>query len=165
MQIRQERPEDASTIRALTIAAFKEVPHSSQTEAMIVDALRSSGALTLSLVAIQYEVIVGHVAFSPVRINRIDVGWFGLGPVSVWPERQRQGIGQALIREGLHRLGAMSSAGCVLLGSPQYYGRFGFEYDPDLYYQGARPGYFQRLPLNGSSPKGEVTYHSSFEVS
>ena len=74
MQIRQERPEDASTIRALTIAAFKEVPHSSQTEAMIVDALRSSGALTLSLVAIQNEVIVGHVAFSPVRINLIDVG-------------------------------------------------------------------------------------------
>ena len=164
MQIRQERPQDATTIRALTDAAFRDMPHSDQTEAAIVDALRAADALTLSLVAIQDGEIVGHVAFSPVRINGAAGDWHGLGPVSVWPGRQRQGIGQALIREGLQRLKALSSAGCVVLGNPKYYGRFGFEYDPDLHYGDAPAGYFQRLTLDGSLPKGEVTYHPGFET-
>ena len=126
--------------------------------------MRAAGALTLSLVAVQDEALVGHVAFSPVTINDIEGDWYGLGPVSVWPERQRQGIGQALIRDGLHRLKVLRASGCVLLGNPNYYGRFGFEYDPDLFYRGAPSRYFQRLTFCGSSPKGEVRYHPSFEV-
>jgi len=165
IQIREERPEDGEIIHVLTVAAFKDMAYSSQTEAKIVDGLRSAGALTLSLVAVQDEAIVGHVAFSPVTINDNEGDWYGLGPISVWPERQRQGIGQALIREGLQRLKVIPAAGCVLLGNPKFYGRFGFEHDPDLIYRGAPSRYFQRLTLSGSSPKGEVRYHLSFEVS
>ncbi|HLY79658.1 MAG TPA: N-acetyltransferase [Caulobacteraceae bacterium] len=164
MQIRLERPEDATTIHALTDAAFKGMPFSDQTEARLVDALREAGALTLSLVATEGGDIVGHVAFSPVTINGERGDWFGLGPVSVWPDRQRIGIGQALIREGLQRLQSLGAGGCVLLGDPAYYRRFGFESDPDLYNAGAPPGAFQRLSLNGSRPSGEARFHPAFDA-
>jgi putative acetyltransferase len=164
MQIRPERPEEVAAIRILTDTAFKDVLHSDQTEARIVEALRTAGALTLSLVAIQDGEVVGHVAFSPVRTNGAANDWYGLGPVSVRPERQRGGIGQALIRDGLDRLRSAGAAGCVVLGDPAYYGRFGFEYDPELCYGDVPPGYFQRLTLRGAPPKGEVTYHHGFEA-
>lgn len=164
MQIRSERFGDADTIRAVTIAAFKHAPYSSQTEGDIVDALRSAGALTLSLVALQDDEIVGHVAFSPVTIKTAAGDWYGLGPVSVRPDRQRRGVGQALIRDGLDRLRVVSAAGCVVFGEPAYYGRFGFESDPALVYAGAPLGYFQRLVFRGPAPCGEVRYHGSFEA-
>jgi putative acetyltransferase len=165
MQIRLERPEDATTIRALTDAAFKGMPFSDQTEARVIDGLRAAGALTLSLVATEGGDIIGHVAFSPVKINGEAGDWYGLGPVSVWPDRQRMGIGQALIRDGLQRLRLLGAGGCVLLGAPAYYGRFGFESDPDLYEVGAPPGAFQRLSLSGARPRGEVRFHPAFDVS
>lgn len=105
MIIRAETPADVSTIRALTEAAFKSVEHSSQTEGAIVDALRAAGALPLSLVADQDGKIVGHIAFSPVLMGGMDLGWFGLGPVSVWPHLQRGGIGSALILEDYSSFG------------------------------------------------------------
>lgn len=164
MQIRPEHPDDIDTIRRLTTAAFKEMPYSSGTEAAIVDALRSAGALVLSIVAVQDGEIVGHVAFSPVSINGEAKGWYGLGPVSVWPARQGKGIGQALIRDGLSRLKAMNAQGCVVLGDPAYYGRFGFTSDPDLRYGDAPPEYFQRLAFTDAVPKGEVTFHAGFDA-
>lgn len=165
MKIRPERPEDATTIHALTDAAFKGMPFSDNTEARVVDALRAADALTLSLVATFDDEIVGHVAFSPVMINGRAGDWYGLGPVSVWPDRQRIGIGQALIREGLARLAAMGAGGCVLLGDPAYYVRFGFRNDPDLRHAGAPAWAFQCLTLNGPRPSGDVRFHPAFDVS
>jgi putative acetyltransferase len=165
MQIRPERPQDAATIRALTDAAFEGMPFSDQTESKVIDGLRAAAALTLSLVASEQGEILGHVAFSPVRINGAAGAWYGLGPVSVWPGRQRAGIGRALIGEGLQRLRAMGAGGCVLVGDPAYYGRFGFENDPELSYRGAPAWAFQRLSFDGSRPTGEVTFHPAFEVS
>lgn len=165
MKIRAEQPDDVDTIRQLTEAAFENAPHSSQTEAAIVDALREAGVLTLSLVAVEDGKIVGHVAFSPVTINGKDEGWYGLGPVSVWPDRQSKGIGQALIREGLSELKRLGAGGCVVLGDPNYYGRFGFASDPDLRYGDIPPEYFQRLAFGAETPKGEVAYHSGFNAS
>lgn len=164
MQIRPERPQDATTIHALTDAAFKGMPFSDGSEPRVIDALRAAGALTLSLVATEGEEIVGHVAFSPVTINGESGDWYGLGPVSVWPDRQRQGVGQALIREGLRRLRSLGAGGCVLLGNPAYYARFGFENVPDLRHAGAPTWAFQGLTLNGPRPKGEVTFHPGFDT-
>jgi len=164
MQIRRECPEDATAIRLVTEAVFRGILHSDQTEARIVDALRSAGALTLSLVADQEGEILGHAAFSPVRIEGVS-DWYGLGPVSVAPRRQRTGIGQGLIRCGLDQLRLLKAAGCVVFGEPAYYGRFGFESDPRLFYDGAPPGYFQRLIFEGGAPSGEVKYHPGFNVS
>ncbi len=164
MQIIQERPEDVAIIGALTDAAFKGAPYSSQTEAKIVDALRAGGALTLSLIAVQDGEIVGHAAFSPVRIDGRAGGWQGLGPVSVWPDRQRTGVGSAIIHDGLDRLRAMKAHGCVVLGDPGYYGRFGFRSDPALRYGDVPARYFQGLPFTGGMPAGEVTYHPGFDA-
>ena len=164
MHIEPEQPEDAPAIHTLTLDAFEGVAHSQQTEARIVDALRAAGALTISLVAKIEGRIVGHAAFSQVTIDGVADGWCGLGPVSVSPALQRQGIGQALIGEGLRRLKAMNAAGCVVLGDPGYYRRFGFESDPELYYGEAPAHYFLRLIFDGSAPKGEVAYHPSFDV-
>ena len=163
MQIRLERPEDATTIHALTETAFKGRPFSDGTEPKVVDALRAAGALTLSLVATQGGEIVGHVAFSPVTINGESGDWYGLGPVSVWPDRQRTGVGQALIRAGLRRLKSSGAGGCVLLGDPAYYGRFGFENDAGLRHAGGPAWAFQCLTLNGARPSGEVAFHPAFD--
>ncbi len=165
MQIRLERPNDATTIHALTDTAFRGRPYSDGTEAQVIDALRAAGALTLSLVAIDGDNIVGHVAFSPVMINGEEGNWYGLGPVSVWPDRQRKGTGQALVREGLRRLQARGAGGCVLLGDPAYYARFGFENHPNLRHAGAPAWAFQCLTLNGLRPAGEVNFHSGFDLS
>ena len=163
MRIRPERPEDAPTIHDLTETAFEGRPFSDGTEAQVIDRLRATGALTLSLVAEEGDDIVGHVAFSPVTIDGGAGGWFGLGPVSVWPDRQRAGVGQALVRAGLDRLRAMGAGGCVLLGDPAYYGRFGFRHDPALRHAHGPPWAFQHLTLNGPRPTGEVSFHPAFD--
>lgn len=164
MLIRPETPADAPLIRSLTDAAFLGLEHSSQTEGAIVDALREAGALTVSLVAVQDGAIIGHVAFSPVRINADDNGWFGMGPVSVSPGLQRGGVGTALIEEGLRQLKDRGAAGCVVLGEPDYYGRFGFSSDHGLRYGDVPPQYFQSMVLTGEPAHGEVTYHQGFEA-
>lgn len=164
MIIRLESVDDAPAIRAVIIAAFKDAPHSSGTEAAIVDALREAGALTLSLVAEKHGRIVGHAAFSPVMIDGQAGRWFGLGPVSVEPADRRRGIGEALIREGLQRLRTAGAEGCVVLGDPSYYQRFGFVNDNRLRYGRVRSEYFLRLGFTGVEPKGEVAYHAGFDA-
>ena len=161
--IRDEAPGDADAIRAMTAAAFAKAARSSGGEAGLVEALRTAGALTLSLVAVEIGAVIGHVAFSPVRIDGAALGWFGLGPVSVRPDRQGAGVGASLIRTGLARLRANRAAGCVVLGAPDYYGRFGFVADPGLRYPAAPAQYFQRLVFEGFPPGGEVAYHPAFD--
>jgi len=160
--IRDEEPRDVASITAITRAAFADHPHSNDTEYLIVAALRRFGALTISLVAEEAGRIVGHVAFSPVTIADGSPHWFGLGPVSVAPDRQRRGIGTALIEQGLARLRELDAAGCVVLGDPNYYTRFGFVCDPLLTYAGVPPEYFLALPLGSTRAAGEVRYHTAF---
>jgi putative acetyltransferase len=162
MEIRPEQPDDASAIHTVITAAFKDAPRSHHTEAAIVDDLRDAGALTLSLVAVEGETLVGHIAFSAVTINGETCAWYGLGPLSVQPDRQRQGIGQSLVRTGLDRLRGIDAQGCVVLGDPDFYGRFGFVSDPNLRYPNGESEYFQRLAFNGAEPTGEVSYHAAF---
>ena len=162
IEIRSERAEDAPQIAAVTTAAFAGEPHSSGTEAAIVAGLRVAGALTVSLVAEDAGELLGHVAFSPVTIDGRSAGWFGLGPVSVRPDRQSVGVGRALIEAGLAELRAQGAKGCVVLGDPAYYGRFGFSCDPTLRYADAPAEYFQRLSFGAETPTGKVDYHPAF---
>lgn len=150
-------------IGELTTAAFKDTAHGSGTEALIVERLRAARALTVSLVAIEDRQVVGHVACSPVTISPDQSAWYGLGPVSVWPERQRLGIGKTLIGAALHELHTLGAAGCVLLGDPAYYHRFGFESDAALTYRGVQSRYFQRLLLGGPPAMGDVAFHTAFD--
>jgi putative acetyltransferase len=161
VRIRRERDVDAAAIRAVTAAAFAASSYGHNGEADIVEALRADGALTVSLVAVEGGEIIGHVAFSPVEIGSAR-GWYGLGPLSVAPGRQGHGVGQALVRSGLAALISLKANGCVVLGEPDYYGRFGFESDPALRFGQAPAPYFQRLIFAGPAPGGEVRYHASF---
>ncbi len=162
MIVRPEREEDIDAIRALTETAFKTAPHADGTEHLIIDRLRAAGALTLSLVAEAGGAIVGHVAFSPVALSDGSEDWYGLGPISVDPARQGEGIGGKLIREGLERLKALGATGCVLLGDPVYYSRFGFEPDPKLTLDGVPPEYFMRVAFSPVYGEGTVSYHPGF---
>lgn len=162
MKIRAEAAQDVDDIGLVTQAAFANAEHASGTEALIVSALRESGALSLSLVAESDGKIIGHAGFSPVLIEKVDCGWLGLGPVSVLPTWQGKGTGSAMIREGLRRMAALGAKGCVVLGDPGYYRRFGFEQDSALHFIGAPPEYFMRLRIADPMPAGKVTYHPAF---
>ncbi len=164
VQLRAERPDDAAAIRTVIEDAFREHPHSRQTEAQVVDGLRRAGALSLSLVALQRECVVGHAAFSPVRISGGAVGWFSLGPLSVAPERQGLGVGAALVQHGLRSLREQRAAGCVVLGEPAYYGRFGFRSTPAMRLDGAPPGCFLVRPFDRVMPFGTVHLHEAFDL-
>lgn len=163
--LRHETASDIDAITHLTIAAFKTAPHTSHTEQHIVNALRHSGQLTLSLVAEAHGTLLGHLALSPVELSSGAPGWFGLGPVSVDPKHQNQGIGSALIQAALAELRAMGGQGCVVLGEPHYYARFGFRSHAGLTLPGVPPAYFQALPFGPEVPSGNVRYSPAFEVS
>lgn len=162
--IRDEQPGDIETISHITQAAFATQPYSSHTEQFIVAALRDAGQLTLSLVALKDDEVVGHVAVSPVTLSSGDTGWHGLGPISVAPTHQHQGIGSALMQTAISRLQTMGSAGCVLLGEPAYYARFGFTANPAMTLPGIPAEYFQQLSFSGEPPVAQVRYHDAFEA-
>ena len=162
--IRAEEPGDIAAIDAVTVAAFRHAPHADHTEQFIVRALRDAGQLTVSLVAEQGGAIVGHVAVSPVTVSDGAEGWFGLGPISVLPAMQGRGIGAALMHHALDALQVLGASGCVLLGDPAYYARFGFKPVPTLVLPGVPPEYFQAITFGSSFPSGEVAYHEAFEA-
>ena len=124
IEIREEQPGDAAVIRTINDRAF-----AGPGEAQLVDALRASDAVTLSLVATVDGAVVGHILFSPVVIHHGErvVDAVGLGPMSVLPESQRLGIGTALVTTGLQILAAEGHRIVVVLGHPEYYPRFGFD--------------------------------------
>jgi putative acetyltransferase len=160
--IRNEKPEDAAAITELTAAAFATLAVSDHTEQYVVLALRKAGVLTVSLVAEMEGRVVGHIAFSPVTISDGTPGWYGLGPVSVQPKLQRQGIGTALTEAGLARLRELGAHGCCLVGHPDYYPRFGFRNTADLSLEGVPPEVFFALAFDGHTPHGAVTFHEGF---
>lgn len=164
--IRPERQSDIQAIEQITIAAFAGKLYSNQTEHLIVNELRKAEALTLSLIAELNEKVVGHIGFSLVTINEREINWYGVGPISVAPEFQKQGIGSKLVRDGLNKIKEEGARGCVLEGNPEYYERFGFKNYPELMYEGApAPEYFMALPFYEDVPEGKVEFHKAFYVS
>ena len=120
LRIRPETPPDLAAIHAVDLAAFP-----TDAEARLVEQLRASGRLAISLVADLERGIVGHVAFSPVVVGTA-TGGLGLAPVGVLPEFQRRGVGSRLIEEGLDHARSLHVPYVVLVGAPGYYARFGF---------------------------------------
>jgi putative acetyltransferase len=162
--IRSETDADVSAITEVTAAAFKTLEISNHTEQFIIEALRAAKALTVSLVAEVDGRITGHIAFSPVAISDGTRNWYGLGPVSVLPAYQRQGIGKALIREGLSRLKDMNAEGCFLVGHPEYYRKFGFKNITGLVLVGVPQEVFFALSFHGHIPQGTVAFHEGFKA-
>ena len=162
--IRPERTEEIAAIRRVNLAAFE-----TSVEADIVDALRQHAQPFLSLVALDADEVVGHIAFSPVTLvpySHLRIA--GLGPIAVLPSHQRQDIGSSLVRAGLLEVRRVGFQAVVVLGHEHYYPRFGFltasrfglksEYEvPD--------DVFMALELNAgalSGHSGTVRYHAAF---
>lgn len=164
IHIRNEQSSDIQAIFDLTKAAFNDQEYSSHTEQFIVNALRNSNQLRVSLVADYDNKIVGHIALSPVIISDGSTDWYGLGPISVMPEYQGQGIGSKLMNAGLSAIHELGATGCVLLGDPEYYARFGFKPDSRLVLQGVPAEYFQILAFDKYIPVGNVTYSDAFNA-
>ncbi len=126
--IRPETTADIPAIRAVNSLAFP-----SEEEARLVDNLRTAGLLTLSLVAVANDKIIGHLAASPVTVRdessaaeSTPFSAIGLGPMAVIPGWQNRGVGSQLMTDCLNRLRAMNVPAVFLLGHKEYYPRFGF---------------------------------------
>ena len=164
MLIRPERPDDVDAIDLLTAAAFAPQWFSDGSEAPIIRSLRASGDLTISLVAEDDGDVIGRVAFSPVTIDGAHDGWFGLGPISVRLDRQRRGVGRALVAEGLLRLREREARGCALIGDPNIYGRMGFTGNGPLSHRGLDQAIVQHLTFSGPPPRGELRFAPAFDA-
>jgi putative acetyltransferase len=162
--IRPEAPADVAGIQAVLRSAFE-----TGLEANLVDALREQARPLASLVAVIDDAVVGHIMFSPVTLSSdAKVALMGLAPMAVTPDRQRQGIGTALVRAGLDACRRLGTVGVVVLGHPEYYPKFGFVRASTL---GWRSQYevpdeaFMAIELNpgtlGGKP-GTIRYHAAF---
>jgi len=164
MIIRKENQSDVGAITDITKAAFKNHPFSNNTEQFIINALRAANALTVSLVAELEGKLVGHIAFSPVTFTDGSENWFGLGPISVLPEFQKKGIGTKLVNEGLNLLKDLGAEGCVLVGDPNYYERFGFKSPNELKHEGVPQENFLAFSFCNRTPAGIVHFHTAFSA-
>lgn len=164
LRIRAEEARDIDAIAAITREAYADSPHSRHSEHLIIDGLRTGRALALSLVAEEGGQVVGYVAFSRVDISDGATGWYCMGPLAVAVAAQGRGVGGALVREGLARLRAMGGNGCVVLGDPGFYRRFGFRHNPEIMVQGEAQDRFLALPFAGAQASGVVTYHPAFTI-
>ena len=160
--IRRECPADFDAIHDLTRRAFLGRPYAGGDEQDVIDRLRTTGALTLSLVAEDQGELLGQVTFSPTLNSDGSQPWFALGPVSVTPERQNQGIGGELIRQGLARIRALGALGCILTGNPEYYRRFGFALAADLVPEAESAEYFMLYLFAETRPTGQFQFHKAF---
>ncbi|MDJ0665172.1 MAG: N-acetyltransferase [Acidimicrobiia bacterium] len=163
--VRAETPDDIEAIYRLNTAAFDGRTE----EADLVDALRSSGDLLLSLVAVRDAEPVGHIAFSRLIVDAADgpVGGVALAPVSVHPGCQSEGVGSVLIRAGLEKLAARSEQVVLVVGNPTYYSRFGFSTAAGKRYPSSHSGpHFMALVIGdpAGAPIGPVRYPEAFEL-
>jgi putative acetyltransferase len=164
MIVRPEDHRDVDAIRHVNVEAFRTHAFSRQTEHLIVEALRAAGALDVSLVAELDGSVIGHIAFSPARIGDAAPGWYLLGPVAVLPDFQGRGVGRTLVEAGLGALRSREARGCVLVGDPAFYTRFGFAQVPGVSWPGVPDENVLCLRMAGPMPRGEVSCHAAFSV-
>lgn len=157
--LRPARGDDAGAIASLHRAAF-----GASGEADLVLALARNGDIVLSMVVASGDAIVGSAVYSRLLIDGANKGATALAPVGVLPERQRQGIGGALIRESHRVLAAAGESLVFVLGDPAYYNRFGFSQDAAKAFQTPYDGpHMMALKLGGNAPeRGDVTYAKAF---
>lgn len=164
MLIREETSADIDAIRAVNRAAFVR-----PNEGRLVDLLRSDGLITVSLVAVAEDRVVGSVVFShlPISTPTGAIDAVALAPVAVVPQHQRRGVGTALIKGGLRICKERGRAAAFVLGDPSYYARFGFLTEPAKSIASKYSGpAWQVLELTEGAlhaVAGSVTYPAAFE--
>jgi putative acetyltransferase len=123
MSTRPRTPDDDAAIAEINDAAFE-----GSAESRLIVALRDGGAAAIELVATGEAEIVGHILFSTldVTVDGRALKALALAPMAIRPDRQRSGIGGAVVRAGLERARAEGWEAVIVLGHPAYYPRFGF---------------------------------------
>lgn len=165
MTIIPEQPQHAQAIFEITLNAFKTTSYADGNEQFIPGALRERGEMELSLVKLDADqAVIGHVAISPVRVGVEEEGWFGVGPLSVRPDHHGEGVGSQLMIAAIDEMKSRGVRGLVLLGSSNYYPRFGFVGDGCVTYRGEPAEVTMYLLFNGPEPKGEITFSDAFEA-
>jgi putative acetyltransferase len=160
--IRKEEEKDHQQVREIVQAAFP-----SEAESKLVDALRANGKAIISLVAVHGEEVLGHILFSPITTTPpSEAKGIGLAPVAVKPVCQSRGIGSQLIRDGLELCQQLHYDYCVVLGSPEYYGRFGFRKasEFDLQNEYGVDDEFMVIQFTDSRARGLVRYAEEFSM-
>jgi putative acetyltransferase len=168
VRVRPERPGDEERIRAINDAAFD-----GPVESGIVDGVRGTdrwidgGSLVAeglggSLVG-HLLVSIGDLVAAGGAARRI---WM-IGPVAVVPERQRQGIGSALMRAAVALAIERDQPVLCLLGHASYYPRFGFEPARGIGIEPPRPWrdanwLALRLPAWDPSVRGTARFAPAF---
>ena len=170
MLIQRETSAHIDAIRTVTAAAFARPgqPPEKSVEAILVDELRASHAWipALSLVAVDSAGVVGHVLGSRAQVDSAPV--LAVGPLSVHPDHQGRGVGQALMHTVLGAADALDEPVVVLLGDPRYYSRFGFRLAEEYGITPPVPEWrqhFQARPLTAFTPAfhGQFTYAEPFD--
>ena len=158
-KIRQEKEGDEAAIVDVIARAFEGKGFAEDSDRTLVDRLRESGGLVLSLVATQGKDVVGQVALSPAKVG--DAKYLCVGPIAVLPHVQGKGIGSALMGHALGVAEGYGRDGVVLQGDPRYYSRFGFKVFDSVTYAGDGAEHVQLLPFE-DAPSGEVLFHPVF---
>jgi putative acetyltransferase len=162
VEVREERPGDAAAIRSVHLAAFPLA-----TEADLVEQLRGDGDAVISLVAVEHGKVVGHVLFSRMSVEADGRGLvgLGLGPVAVVPDRQRTGIGSALVEAGMAKAQSTGAQIIFVLGEPAYYSRFGFDVKCAAPFISTYAGSYLQARMLGNVPQpvtGRADYAPAF---
>lgn len=163
-QVRPEKHADHAAIHALNEAAFDRGG-----EAELVDRLREEARPVVSLVAEDRGEIIGHVLFSPVKLEGGDaLRPMALGPMAVRRERRGRGVGSELVLQGLAACERLGCRAAFVLGHPTYYRRFGFRpaaaFGIDSEYADAGEAFMAREIEHGALDgiHGTVRYHEAF---
>ncbi len=160
--IRPESTEDHTAIFDITQRAFEPMPYAGGDEQLLPGRFRDANVLALSLVAEWDGAVVGQVTLTPAFADDGSTGWYAIGPISVEPTIKHQGVGSLLIHAAIAWMREQDAAGCVLVGNPHYYGRFGFRVFPALAPVGEPAEFYQILPLDGREPQIAVRFHPLF---
>jgi putative acetyltransferase len=167
--VRRERPADHDAVRELHAAVFRQPGGRADdvVEARLVDELREDAGFLphLSLVAVDGDDVVGHVIATRGWLEPLGTPVLGLGPLGVTPDRQRSGVGTVLVHALLAVAEAADEPLVALLGSPDYYRRFGFVPAVEVGVIAPDPAWgehFQARHLNGPPVQGAFRYAEPF---
>lgn len=158
--VRAEKPGDVAAIRDVLVTAFP-----TPAEADLVEALRGGRDIVLSMVAVVDERAVGSIVFSRLTLNGFTTTRIvALAPLAVHPEAQGEGVGLALLQHGHRELAQRGAALSFVLGSPDYYGRYGYSRQEAASFKTPYDGpHLMALRLSAAAPRdGEIAYPSAF---
>ncbi len=130
MKIREANIKDSEGIKNLYLQAFDN-SEAELVSDVAVNLLQEKSTINIiSLVAIDNNTIIAHTAFSPVFLDSTNEHFgYILAPLAVLPPAQNQGVGSAIVKQGLDTLSSFGALIVFVYGDPQYYSRFGFKTD------------------------------------